>query len=186
MIFAKSSGDADTECEHQSLLRVGRQIRTSLIVVQKQSDLNWLEPNQRTQFFLSFIQFWVATITGARFIIFNQYSCLSAFIICSCYGIPDYTRLNVDQIGCYSIESISVAHAGYTMTSASPYVGYKFVLFAGLFGILLVFAYWTVFYYYQRYHIHWNFPSGTLEQSSRIIPSSRSYPIEKIFLDYFV
>ena len=51
---------------------------------------------QRTQFFLSFIQFWVATITGARFIIFNQYSCLSAFIICSCYGIPDYTRLNVD------------------------------------------------------------------------------------------
>merc|ERR1712113_149609 len=120
-----------TECEHQSLLR--------------------------TQFFLSFIQFWVATITGARFIIFNQYSCLSAFIICSC---------------------ISVAHAGYTMTSASPYVGYKFVLFAGLFGILLVFAYWTVFYYYQRYHIHWNFPSGTLEPQPRIIPSSRSYPIE--------
>ena len=55
------------------------------------------------------------------------------------------------------------------MTSASPYVGYKFVLFAGLFGILLVIAYWVVFYYYQRYHIYWNFPSGKLAKLQLIL-----------------
>merc|ERR1719192_223238 len=90
----------------------------------------------RFQFMLSFIQFFLTLLSGMSFVSFNQYSCPTLFILCTC---------------------VSVVHSAVMMSSAVASASVFFIWIAIIFGILLIVTYWVTYCGYVAYWEFWGF-----------------------------